>query len=454
TASSTTCMVIKVDIQTSEAIHAVRSPTHAIKLLRYKTHGGRKSQRRMSALWESTTFLRRDFVLVVHAAGLDKPRCFAEVMDTRSRAGGTIGMQLTLVPSFEVPRIPSQEYIFVIDVSTSMTQDFRIETAKKTLSMLLRLMPSAQTMFNILSFSADVWPLWDSSHAFDHNSLRHAITHVQAMTAHIPGTHIEKALESAFNSRRRDQPTAVFILTDGDVYDPYDAVGSTVSTAVHAAPPQAPLRVFVLGIGDASSSMCESIARAGNGECLFAVSHEGILGKCARLLNAGRTKKIENFKVDWGVQPVPLNSPPESDLDQSSDALQLETPPPLQQAPHELTKIFAGIRFTVFAIISATQVPSSVKLYTKFDGIDEPCEWDIPVAEVKPFKDSDSEIPLVHTLAARKLITELSEKRAPLPAVIGTTARFEEHIRKAAIVRLGLEYQLASEHTSFVAVES
>ena len=203
--------------------------------------------------------------------------------------------------------------------------------------------------------------------------------------------------------------------------------------------------------------MCERIARAGNGECLFAHSHESILGKCARLLNAGRTRKIERIEIDWGVQSAPnesqLSNAASPRLTFSADTLELEPPPALQQAPHALTKIFAGIRFTVFAIISSTRTPSSIKLFTKFERVDDPVEWVVPVTEVKPFKDSGSDIPLVHTLAARKLITELYEGRAPLPHVVGSVAASDDQIRKAAIVRLGLEYQLASRYTSFVAVE-
>jgi len=235
-----------------------------------------------------------------------------------------------------------------------------------------------------------------------------------------------------------------------------DGPPTIVGNAVHNSPPHAPLRVFVLGIGDASSEMCERIARAGNGECLFAHSYESILGKCARLLNAGRSKKIERIEVDWGVQSSngpQLSNAPSPRLTFSADTLELEPPPALQQAPHVLTKIFAGIRFTVFAIISSTRTPSSIKLFTKFEGVDDPLEWDVPVTEVKPFRDSDSDIPLVHTLAARKLISELYEGRAPLPCVVGSVAASDDQVRKAAIVRLGLEYQLASRYTSFVAVE-
>jgi hypothetical protein len=74
----------------------------------------------------------------------------------------------------------------------------------------------------------------------------------------------------------------------------------------------------------------------------------------------------------------------------------------------------------------------------------------VPVTAVKqPFED---EPPLLHTLAARELITHLAEGRAPLSKPVAPATN--EQVRKAAIVRLGLGYKLVSPHTSFVAIES
>lgn len=171
TASSTTCIDVKVDIQMSRAIHAIRSPTHpGISVLRYKMRDGRKSQRRKSVVLKSSTFFQGDFVITVHADALDEPRCFAEAANK-----GTIGMQLTLVPSFKVPRVSSQEYIFLIDISGSMAGS-RIETAKRTLSMLLRLMPVDKTVFDILSFGSNTLSLLGHSHELDRSSLQGGVS--------------------------------------------------------------------------------------------------------------------------------------------------------------------------------------------------------------------------------------------------------------------------------------
>ena len=232
TTNERTRVQIAVDVQTSDTIQDIRSPTHPISLMRYKTRSGRKSERRMSATWSSTEFLDQDFVLTVHALGLDEPRCFAEVDPQR---GDTIAMQLSFVPKFKMPRIPSQEYIFVIDRSGSMSGS-PIETAKRTLEMLLHLLPDSQTTFNIFSFGSKVDSMWGSSVSFNEATMQHAvissfdvhdtqlihllaqISKIKTFEANYGGTEIAKALQSTITSRNRDRPTAMFVLTDGDIH--------------------------------------------------------------------------------------------------------------------------------------------------------------------------------------------------------------------------------------------
>ena len=110
-------------------------------------------------------------MLTVHSEGLDSPRCFAEI---DGRGDGTVAMQLTLVPTFKMPRIPSQEYIFVVDRSGSMG-GARIQTAKRTLEMLLRLLPNKNTSFNIFSFGSLVDSIWEASLDYNQTTLMSAV---------------------------------------------------------------------------------------------------------------------------------------------------------------------------------------------------------------------------------------------------------------------------------------
>ncbi|KAG1755284.1 uncharacterized protein EDB91DRAFT_1342944 [Suillus paluster] len=451
-ADERTRVKIAVDVQTSDTIQDIRSPTHpTITRMRYKTRTGRKSERRMSVTWSSATFLYEDFVLTVHALGLDKPRCFAEVDPQHA---DTIAMQLSFVPKFKMPRVVSQEYIFVVDRSTSM-RGAPMETAKHTLEMLIHLLPDSHTTFNIFTFAGEVDCMWETSVPFNEVTMQDAISNIHVIQANYSGTEIAKALEFAVASRDHDRPTAMFVLTDGDIHPSADLDPFTVvSTAVNSCRPNGPLRVFTLGIGEyVSSAMCERLAREGGGECLFAVQAEDITEKCARLLNAGQTRVIESVTVDWhgsGTPPAVNFSPSSRHHPLPASVVQLEPPPPMQQVPHTITKIFPGMRFNVFAITTFRSVPREVRLRAKVEGLAEVLELVVPVTTVKPFKDEWSSIPLLHNLAARELMKHLAEGRAPLPKPMAPAS--DEEVRKAAIVRLGLEYQLVSQHTSFVAI--
>ena len=176
--------------------------------------------------------------------------------------------------------------------------------------------------------------------------------------------------------------------------------------------------------------MCEGIARAGHGECLMALSSEEIVNKCAHLFRAGRTFLLKNVTVDWGVP---------------NDTNGADTSQALRQAPAQIGSISPGFRSVIFALFKNANfvVPKKVTLIAQRDGVGEALKFPVPVEEVK-FSDKNS-LRLIHTLTARRLITDLEDNALAL----GMT---EEHM-KAAIVDLGETYQLASRHTSFIAVE-
>jgi len=202
-----------------------------------------------------------------------------------------------------------------------------------------------------------------------------------------------------------------------------------------------------------SSAMCEGIARAGNGLCLLAVSSESIVGKCARLFRAGRSSVLEDVSIDWGVplQDTTTRFLQTQDLS-NGGTVQISPSPTLQQTPHQIPTIDPGMRFIVFAITTHKTLPKHITVRGRLPGATTPFAQSVLVEYVKPFKNETLTVPLVHTLAARRLITDFEDDRAPLPtASPGTSV---DDIRKAAIVRLGEEYQLASRHTSFVAVEA
>lgn len=165
---------ITVEIQMSGMILSINSPSHqqGIVLEEYVTHKGHISRRRMTAKFQSTTFLDQDFELVVQANELDRSRCFAE---KDPRHPGTIALQLMLIPNFKLPSIPKQEYLFLIDRSGSMRSG-RLDMAKQCVTLLLRCLPNKHTVFNIFDFESNHGQLWQRSRPYDNQTLREAVS--------------------------------------------------------------------------------------------------------------------------------------------------------------------------------------------------------------------------------------------------------------------------------------
>ncbi|KAF7437223.1 hypothetical protein PC9H_004059 [Pleurotus ostreatus] len=454
--STSTRIRISIDIQTSGRLHSVISPSHGhdIKEKRYPTHRNRTSRRRTTVTYRSKMYLSKDFLLIIHAEGLGAPRCFVEVARKTSRLGSdTIAFHLTMVPKSMLPPLPCQEYLFLIDRSGSMTGN-RVETAKETLVTLLKLLPAQGTQFNLYSFGSTVRRSYPQSLTYDQATMTTAVTEVRGMDASFGGTEIRSALKEVFQTRNRTMPTAVFVLTDGEVHNTQIVI-QDVGDAVHAATTQAPLRVFTLGIGDGvSSALCEGIARAGNGVCLFATHNEDIYGRCARLFQAGRTQFIEDVTVDWGIPPEGLRSPTvKFASDDLKGMVQLRAPPTLQQSPPTIENLHAGTRISITAILTveSISIPDTVRIEGRLSDTGEPFEMVVPV-RVAQIADADPGQPPIHTLAARKLVQDHIEGRAPLP-LSETPGVPHDALRKAAIIRLGEKYHIASRYTSFVAVQ-
>ncbi|CAG8752184.1 1154_t:CDS:2, partial [Acaulospora colombiana] len=209
--------------------------------------------------------------------GLDLPRCSVERwLASEGAEETTDAYALTLVPKFDLPPLPSQEYIFLVDRSGSMGGG-RMNSVKASLQIMLRSLPSRDTTFNIVSFGSRYSSLWPTSQMYSAESVKEASSHVDTMSANYGGTELRSALQFAFNSRvsaktafKDTTPTAVFVLTDGEAWD-LDGILNEISTTVKATKEKnGLLRTFVLGVGnEVSTAMCEGIARSGKGTAVY-----------------------------------------------------------------------------------------------------------------------------------------------------------------------------------------
>ncbi|KAJ7041167.1 von Willebrand factor type A domain-containing protein [Mycena alexandri] len=435
----------------------------------------------------SDSALDKDFVLTVKSAGLDTPRCIAELHPTND----TVAMGLTLVPRFKLPDVSRQEFVLMVDRSGSMGGK-RIEAAKKALVIMLRALPHQDSLFQIVSFGTHARSLWPhGSKPYNQETLEEATRHVDSMRADFGGTEIRAALQHCFKARKLDRPMSLLVLTDGDAWD-LDGVFAEVKSAVAEAPQKAYLRVSVLGIGNsASTAMCEGMARVGNGTSMMVGEEEtSFTGKIARMLKAAKTPPISNISVNWGrpASPETQNEKvvPQQDDDEfeivekapekkktlnifdetTEDLMQVDStpapppppvvlaPPPLvQQAPFKIQNLFPNIRLNVYAILQGKTIPKTVTIRgSTVDG----AEIELPiVVALSHLQNAPGAPPAIHALAARKIIQDLEDGRHALVKTLANPDDTDllKRTVKASIVRLGKTYSIASMHTSFVAVD-
>ncbi|KZW03696.1 VIT-domain-containing protein [Exidia glandulosa HHB12029] len=419
----------------------------------------------------TSAMLDKDIVVVLKTDRLDYPRCVVERSSRQGSASDAIA--LTLVPRFNVPPLPAQEYIFLVDRSGSMGGG-RIAAVCTALQIMLRSLPSRGTTFNIFSFGSHCDSLWPTSVEYGSESVERAGGHVDQMRADYGGTEIRAALVNVFASRSTSDhvtPSIVILLTDGGAWD-LNGVLEVTADAISEA--QGSLRVFVLGIGDqVSTNMCDGIARAGRGVATYATENEKLDAKLVNLLRAARGGPVNDVEVDWGVPtassseefelidaeetgthqeitpslavPVSLfdasDVRPEPDVALGPQDIPVDLPPVPQIQQSDTAKLgllYPNFRTSLFAIVQQPSLDALLpeKVIVRGKAMGTPVALEVPIVRT----DTHS-IDFVHVLAARALVQQYED------ALIKTA------LIKAQIARLATTYSIASSQTSFVAVD-
>ncbi|KZW04436.1 VIT-domain-containing protein [Exidia glandulosa HHB12029] len=472
---------LTVSFSMSSNITSVTSQTHpiALSLGTLMPDAGTAFDPTKAHVSLSTSKLDKDIVVVVKADKLDHPRCVVERASRQDEVSDAIA--LTLVPRFNVPPIPEQEYIFLIDRSGSMGGG-RISAVRTALQIMLRSLPSRGTTFNLFSFGSHCDSLWPTSVEYGSDSVQQAAAYVDTIQADYGGTEIRAALAAAFSSRsaaKRTSPATVLLLTDGEAWD-LEGVLKETTDAVKAS--NNALRVFVLGVGDqVSTNMCDAIARSGRGIAAYVGEQEKPDAKLMTMLKAARGGAVEDLTVDWGVpeevseseqnddfevveavNTQPTSSPPAAPISLFETApaepaqnvslgpenipVNLPPVPRIQQTTtSKLGMLYPGFRTSLFAIVKqptpSAALPEKLTIRGKVMG--NPVQLELPItrATPAPARDGESIIDFVHVLAARAFVQELEDETNKTALV------------KAQIVRLATTYGITSSQTSFVAVD-
>ena len=285
------------------------------------------------------------------------------------------------------------------------------------------------------------------------------------MEANFGGTEILPAIKSTIERRLKDLNLEIMVLTDGQVWNSGD-----LFKYVEKETEKGDVRLFSLGIGlDVSHALIDGLARVGRGfSQVVSDAREGMESKVARMLRGGLSAHVTNYRLEWEGKPSveavrtsssPITSAPrhinlfDAQANADSPVSFFDSPdftiPSVIQAPYKIQPLFPFSRSNAYALLSSdARPPSRVWLRGTTPEGDE-LELEIAVQRLPGQGET------IHQLAARKVLQELKDGTSYLHGAVDKERQpglLAEWVKREG-VRVGLKYGMASQWTSFVAVE-
>ncbi len=390
---------IKVTLDAGMPVESLECPTHAVDVARPAT-----SQAAVQ-LKDLATIPNKDFILRYRVAG-------ARIQDavlahTQGRDGY---FTLILQPPDRVTdqQVTPRELVFVVDTSGSM-HGFPIEKSKEVLKMALDSLRPADT-FNIITFSGDEHILFDKPMPATRENLQRAWEFVASRDGR-GGTEMMKAIRAALDpSDRQDHLRITCFMTDGEVGNDLEIIDEV------RRHPNA--RVFAFGIGSSVNRfLLDNMTRFGRGEVEYVGLNDDGSAAARRLNERVHNPLLTDIRVDWNGLPISEVYPP-------------QIPDLFSAKP----VVISG-RYTSAA-------NGVIRLRGKMAGHEFTREIRINLPASEPRHD------VVATLWARAKVADLMSQD-----LIGMQRGAPRNDIREAIVKLGLDYRLMTQYTSFVAVE-
>jgi Ca-activated chloride channel family protein len=389
---------IHVDVHGGMPIQQIESPSHKIASTIAANHDNATVDLDPS----ETNGGNRDFVLRYRLAGKDLA---SGLMLYPGDAAGKESFFLAMVqppqrPALEL--IPPREYVFIVDVSGSM-QGFPLQTTKALMKDLLgRLRPTDK--FDVLLFSGDDALYSEKSVDATSDEIRKATEFVDKQSGG-GGTELLPAIQHAMKLPRAfDNLSRSFVVvTDGFIAEEpavFDQIRDHLGEA----------NVWSFGIGTSvNRHLMDGIAKAGQGEAFTILGPDQASAAAAKFRAYVETPVLTNVKVAFdGLQAYDVE-------------------------PKVLPDVFASRPVIVFGKYKGT--PTGKVTLTGVSGRGRFVST-LDAAAATPDKANSA----LRYLWARNEISELSDF-------------FNQDKNKEAVTKLGLDYNLLTKFTSFIAVQ-
>jgi Ca-activated chloride channel family protein len=397
---------LEITIDTGVPLEQIASELHEIEVDRDGNHQA------VVRLKEKGAIPDRDFTLRFGVGGM---QIADAVLAHRGERGGYFTLMLQPPNRVGAQDVTPKELVFVLDTSGSMG-GLPIETAKRVMRLALDGLYEHDT-FNLITFAGDTHILFDKPVPATKENLRKANQLLEGKSGD-GGTEMMKAIRAALaDTDTQDHIRVVCFLTDGEVGNDLEIINEVQRH------PKA--RVFSFGIGNSVNRfLLDKMAEQGRGEAEYVFLNRGDRSgdeaaavAAKRFYERVRAPLLTDISVDWNGLPV-------------EDVYPKRLPDLFSAKPLFITGRYTGAASGV------------MRLRGKAAGADFLREINVDLPESEDRHDA------LASLWARIRIDDLMAQDYR-----GLQAGNMRKDVKEEITRLGLDYRLMTQFTSFIAVD-
>jgi Ca-activated chloride channel family protein len=397
---------LEVAIDTGVPLEQIASELHEIEVDRDGNHQA------VVRLKEKDAIPDRDFTLRFGVGGM---QIADAVLAHRGERGGYFTLMLQPPNRVGAQDVTPKELVFVLDTSGSM-EGLPIETAKRVMRLALDGLYEHDT-FNLITFAGDTQILFDKPVPATKENLRKANQLLEGKRGD-GGTEMMNAIRAALaDTDAQDHVRIVCFLTDGEVGNDMAIINEVQRH------PKA--RVFSFGIGNSVNRfLLDKMAEQGRGEAEYVFLNRGdqkdaeaAAEAAKRFYERVRAPLLTDISVDWNGLPV-------------EDVYPRRLPDLFGAKPLFITGRYTGAASGV------------MRLRGKAAGADFLREINVELPESEARHDA------LASLWARTRIDDLTAQDYGGLQTGNVKKDVEEEI-----TRLGLDYRLMTQFTSFIAVD-
>ena len=390
---------VRVTVDAGMALRELKSATHAVDILRGDP------QHALVSLKNQQSIPNQDFILRYAVAG---ERIDDAVITHHNGRDGFFTLILQPPARVQPAEVTPKEIVFVIDTSGSM-MGFPLEKIKEVMRFTFDgLHP--RDRFNVITFSGDQHILFPAPVPATPDNITAAwefVRHRQGSG----GTEMLPAIRTALKSSgSRDHVRVVCFMTDGEVGNDLEILAEIQRN------PQA--RVFAFGIGSSVNRfLLDGMARHGRGEVEYVGLSSEASAAAKRFYERVRTPLLTDVRME--VSGVDVT----------------------ETYPRQIPDVFSAK-----PVVVVGRYNKSGRGIVRVHGQAAGRAWSREIAVDFPKQESKHDV--LASLWARRKIDDLMNRD-----LAGVQRGTLDPETKEAITRLGLNYKLMTQYTSFIAVE-